>query len=96
MARKKIPAHPSRDRSRAKQSVLLRSAESLGRLIGSLQRQLEIATGRVAAPRPNGSSRRRAAAKNGSVQSGTTKARNRARHASSPSTSGARRSAKKR
>ena len=30
------------------ESLLLRSAESLGRMIGTLQRQLDIATGRLA------------------------------------------------
>ena len=42
----------ARNRSRDDESLLLRSAESLGRLIGSLQRQLEIATGRLAAVKP--------------------------------------------
>ena len=49
MARKSIPAHPSRDRSRDDESLLLRSAESLGRVIGSLQRQLDGATKRLSA-----------------------------------------------
>lgn len=63
MARKSIPSTPARDRSRDDESLLLRSAESLGRMIGSLQRQLEIATGRLAGSKPNGGGRRKAAAK---------------------------------
>jgi hypothetical protein len=51
MAKKSLPA---RDRSREDESLLLRSAESLGRMIGSLQRQLDIATGRLAGSKPNG------------------------------------------
>ena len=47
MARKAIPARPTRDRTRDDESLLLRSAESLGRMIGSLQRQLDVATGRM-------------------------------------------------
>ena len=37
-----------RDRSRDEESLLLRSAESLGRMIGALQRQLDGATKRLA------------------------------------------------
>lgn len=63
MARKLLPAHPTRDRTRDKnESLLLRSAESLGRMIGTLQRQLDVATGRVSSGKPNGTSRKRAAA----------------------------------
>jgi hypothetical protein len=40
-------------RSRDDESLLLRSAESLGRMIGSLQRQLETATGRLIEAKPN-------------------------------------------
>lgn len=58
MARKAIPAHPTRDRTRD-ESLLLRSAESLGRMIGSLQRQLDIATGRLNASKPNGGNGRK-------------------------------------
>jgi hypothetical protein len=43
----------AKNRSRHNESLLLRSAESLGRMIGSLQRQLEIATGRVIDAKPN-------------------------------------------
>ena len=97
MARKTIPARPSRDRSRSDESLLLRSAESLGRVIGSLQRQLDIATGRIAASKPNGNTRKSAAAKNGKATSGVTRSRGgSARKKSSVSSSGARRAAKKR
>jgi len=91
MARKAIPAHPTRDRTRDNESLLLRSAESLGRMIGSLQRQLDVATGRVNAGKPNGSGRKNAAvvassakAKSGTTRNGTRK------------TSSGRKSAKKR
>jgi hypothetical protein len=64
-----LPARKPRDRSRDDDSLLLRSAESLGRVIGALQRQLDGATRRLssangtavtAAPRPP---RKRKAAK---------------------------------
>ena len=58
MARKILPARPARDRSED-ESLLLRSAESLGRMIGSLQRQLEIATGRLARTQGNGTRTRK-------------------------------------
>ena len=45
--RKAIPARKPRDRSRDDDSLLLRSAESLGRVIGALQRQLDDATKRL-------------------------------------------------
>ena len=45
---KVLPARKSRDRSRDDDSLLLRSAESLGRVIGALQRQLDGATRRLA------------------------------------------------
>ena len=93
MARKTIPAYPSRDRSRDDESLLLRSAESLGRMIGSLQRQLDVATGHLASAKPNGSGKKNAAAKRSmKAKSGTTSARGK----SSGSESAARRSAKKR
>ena len=38
---KMLPARKQRDRSRDDESLLMRSAESLGRMIGSLQRQLD-------------------------------------------------------
>jgi hypothetical protein len=93
MARKTIPAHPTRDRTRDDESLLLRSAESLGRMIGSLQRQLDIATGRIAAGKPNGRARKTASARRSSVKatSGATRTRSGARKRSS-----ARKSAKKR
>lgn len=45
---KVLPARKRRDRSRDDDSLLLRSAESLGRVIGALQRQLDGATKRLA------------------------------------------------
>jgi len=93
MARKAIPAHPTRDRTRDNESLLLRSAESLGRMIGSLQRQLDVATGRLDAGKPNGSGRKRVAAARSSAKakSGMTGTRAVARRKSS-----ARKSTKKR
>jgi hypothetical protein len=85
MARKAIPAHPARDRTRDNESLLLRSAESLGRMIGSLQRQLDVATGRLTGGKPNGSGRKRTAAAHSSAKakSGTTGTRATARRKSS-------------
>jgi hypothetical protein len=85
MARKTLPAHPTRDRTRDDESLLLRSAESLGRMIGSLQRQLDVATGRRTGGKPNGSGRRRVAAARSSAKakSGTTGTRAAARRKSS-------------
>ena len=93
MARKAIPAHPARDRTRDDDSLLLRSAESLGRMIGSLQRQLDVATGRVNAGKPNGSGRKTAnvVASSAKAKSGKTRTRNGTRK-----TSSVRKSAKKR
>ena len=97
MARKTIPPRPARDRSREDESLLLRSAESLGRMIGSLQRQLEIATGRLADSKPNGMSRKTVAAKSSvNAKSGATHARGGARKKSSAVKSAARKTAKKR
>ena len=45
--KKVLPARKPRDRSRDDDSLLLRSAESLGRVIGVLQRQLDGATKRL-------------------------------------------------
>jgi hypothetical protein len=92
MARKALPAHPTRDRTRD-ESLLLRSAESLGRMIGSLQRQLDLATGRLTAGKPNGSGRKRVAAarSRAKAKSGMTGTRATARRKSS-----ARKSTKKR
>jgi hypothetical protein len=42
-----LPARKQRDRSREDESLLIRSAESLGRMIGSLQRQLDDAGQRI-------------------------------------------------
>jgi hypothetical protein len=93
MARKAIPAHPARDRSRDNESLLLRSAESLGRMIGSLQRQLDVATGRLGRCKTNGSGRKKVAAarSNAKAKRGTTGTRAVARRKSS-----ARKSTKKR
>jgi hypothetical protein len=44
---KVLPARKQRDRSREDESLLMRSAESLGRMIGSLQRQLDGAGKRI-------------------------------------------------
>ncbi len=49
MAKRALPSRKPRDRSRDDESLLLRSAESLGRVIGSLQRQLDDATRRLSA-----------------------------------------------
>jgi hypothetical protein len=43
-----LPARKQRDRSREDESLLIRSAESVGRMIGSLQRQLDDAGKRLA------------------------------------------------
>jgi len=85
MARKSLPAHPTRDRTRDNESLLLRSAESLGRMIGSLQRQLDVATRRLGAGKPNGSGRKSVAAARSSAKakSGTTGTRAPARRKSS-------------
>jgi hypothetical protein len=95
MARKTIPARPSRDRSRDDESLLLRSAESLGRMIGSLQRQLDVATGRLSGSktdgRVNANEKRSATAK-----SGASNSRGGARKRSGAGNSKARKSAKKR
>jgi len=95
MARKTIPAYPSRERSRDDESLLLRSAESLGRMIGSLQRQLDIATGRLSGSKPDG--RGTASAKRSvKAKSGTGNSREGARKRSGAGNSTARKSAKKR
>ena len=100
MARKTIPAHPARDRSREDESLLLRSAESLGRMIGSLQRQLDVATGRLGGSKPNGTGRKGAGApakRSVKAKSGATTARGGARKKSGTvKATAARKSAKKR
>jgi predicted component of type VI protein secretion system len=55
----------AKSRSREDESLLLRSAESLGRMIGSLQRQLEAATGGLAGSKPNGAGRKKNSAGGG-------------------------------
>ena len=57
--RKTLPARKPRDRSRDDDSLLLRSAESLGRVIGALQRQLDGATRKLAGSDGNGLAQRR-------------------------------------
>ncbi len=70
----------AKNRSRDDESRLLRSAESLGRMIGSLQRQLDIATGRLAGSKPDGKRRKSPAAKSSvKARSGATKTRGGAR-----------------
>ena len=98
MARKTMPARPARDRSREDESLLLRSAESLGRMIGSLQRQLEIATGRLTESKPNGIGRKTVTAKSSvRAKSEATTARGGARKTSSAvKSAAARKPAKKR
>ncbi len=94
MARKGLPAHPTRDRTRDNESLLLRSAESLGRMIGSLQRQLDVATGRLIAGKPNGSGRKRVAAARSSAKAKSGKTGTRAAARRKPSAT--RKSMKKR
>jgi hypothetical protein len=64
--KKLLPARKPRDRPQNGDSILLRSAESVGRVIGSLQRQLDSARLRLAGmsdmaptqnPRPSGNGR---------------------------------------
>ena len=55
----------AKSRSREDESLLLRSAESLGRMIGSLQRQLDVATRRLAVSKPNGAGRKKNSARGG-------------------------------
>jgi hypothetical protein len=55
----------AKSRSREDESLLLRSAESLGRMIGSLQRQLDVATRRLAGSKPNGAGRKKNSARGG-------------------------------
>lgn len=94
MARKTIPAHPSRDRSRDDESLLLRSAESLGRMIGSLQRQLDVATGRLSESKPDG--RGNAHAKRSAKAKSGANSREGVRKRSNASGAKARKTAKKR
>jgi hypothetical protein len=90
MAKKVLRATPARDRSREDESLLLRSAESLGRVIGSLQRQLDVATRRIANTRADAAGTRTPvkAKRGGSkARSGTT-ARGTAPRKSASSTAG--------
>jgi hypothetical protein len=101
MARKTIPAHPTRERSRDDESLLLRSAESLGRMIGSLQRQLDVAIGREPSSKPDGRGRPDGQGNsNGKrsvkAKSGASSSRGGASKRSGAGNSNARKSAKKR
>ena len=62
MAKRPKPT-PARKASARNDSLLLRSAESLGRMIGALQRQLDVATRERVSPAetPNGKAKRRRA-----------------------------------
>jgi hypothetical protein len=81
MAKKVLRATPARDRSRENESLLLRSAESLGRMIGALQRQLDVATRRIADTRADAAGARTpikakgggSKARNGTAARGRTK-----------------------
>lgn len=65
---KALPARPPVKGGGEEHSLLLRSAESLGRVIGLLQRQLDDATRRMSS-KPNGSG------SNGSSQGAAKKAK---------------------
>ena len=54
---KMLPVRKPRGQSRDNDSLLLRSAESLGRVIGELQRQLDRATARLSRSPANGEAR---------------------------------------
>jgi hypothetical protein len=66
--KKALPARKQRDRSRDDDSVLLRSAESLGRLIGLLQRQLDTATRRLSTDAGRTPVRERAKSRNSATR----------------------------
>ena len=53
---KLLPARRQRDQTRDVDSILVRSAESIGRLIGTLQRQLDSARNEIASFSNNGNS----------------------------------------
>ena len=90
MAKQKraLPARKRRDRSRDDESLLLRSAESLGRVIGALQRQLDDATRRLSATR-RGTKKRSATPRRASAKKTESAARK-------PKGSAARKKTKKR
>ena len=69
MAKRKtvLQARKPGDRSRDDDSLLLRSAESLGRVIGALQRQLDGATRKLAGSGGNGHAQRPRAATKGAA-----------------------------
>ena len=56
--RKVLPTRPPIEATTEEHSLLFRSAESLGRVIGALQRQLDDATRRLTASRSNDSTAR--------------------------------------
>jgi hypothetical protein len=62
-----LPARGKRDRARDDRSLLLQSAESLARVIGALQRQLDEATRGLSNQKVRGSTRKKSA-KNTHVQ----------------------------
>jgi hypothetical protein len=88
MAKKVLRATPARDRSREDESLLLRSAESLGRMIGALQRQLDVATKRITGTRADTARTRKPvkAARGGSKARSGTAARGTAPKKSASST----------
>jgi hypothetical protein len=96
-----LPARKQQD-SRDDESLLMRSAESLGRMIGTLQRQLDGATKRLAVSADDGSRSGRGAKKGGRKRTagGRASAAKPARKASGRSatkkTRGAAKSVKKR
>jgi hypothetical protein len=53
---KLLRARTQRDQPPDEDAILLRSAESIGRVIGTLQRQLDSARGQLASSRGNGNS----------------------------------------
>ena len=96
MAKQKraLPKRKTRDRARDDQSLLLRSAESLGRMIGSLQRQLDGATKRLALASDSGEATNPPARADKAARRGTKK-RSASTKGASAKKSGAAKKAKK-
>ena len=98
---KMLPARKQRD-SRDDESLLMRSAESLGRMIGTLQRQLDGATKRLAVTadddsRTGGGAKKRARKNtSGGTRRSAKSARKTARPGAKAKTRGVAKSAKKR
>ena len=98
---KRLPARKPRN-SRDGESLLMRSAESLGRMIGTLQRQLDGATKRLAVTADDGSrtggERRKTARKrtSGAARKSANSARRSTRTGAKKKTRAAAKSAKKR